>query len=112
MLVASLALAGPAVAAATPLIHATPASVARGHKVRLHGTIRGCPKGDQVTLLSKAFKGSGLSFAGVPAVFAVVGRHHHYSVVYRIRKKVTKKTYSLRGRCGGGNFGHGSLTVT
>src|SRR4051794_9140356 len=52
-----------------PTIHATPATVRAGQRVRISGLAGGCPKGDRVTLLSRAFPHTH-DFAGLPAVFA------------------------------------------
>lgn len=111
VLVAVLALAAPSVAAAFSVIHASPGSVKRGHRVRLHGSTGGCPAGDQVTLYSRAFKGSGKEWAGLPAVLTTVRPDGSYSVRFRIRKHVKKRKYTIHGRCGGGLFGSGTLKV-
>jgi hypothetical protein len=109
VIAAVLALAMPSVAAAFGVIHATPASVKPGQKVRLHGSVK-CHSGDQVTLFSRAFKGSHHDFGGVPAVLTTV-HHDRYSVSFRIHKNVSKRTYHISGRCGGGLFGSGTLKV-
>jgi hypothetical protein len=109
-LTAVLTLAVPSVALAFGVIHATPSSVKPGHKVRLHGSVS-CHNGDQVTLFSRAFKGSHQNFAGVPAVITTV-HSDKYSVTFRIHKNVKKRTYHISGRCGGGLFGSGTLKVT
>jgi hypothetical protein len=108
--VAVLALAMPSAALAFGVIHATPSSVKPGHQVRLHGSVK-CHNGDQVTLFSRAFKGSHHNFGGVPAVITTV-HSDKYSVTFRIHKNVKKRTYQISGRCGGGLFGSGTLKVT
>jgi hypothetical protein len=87
-----------------PTINATPASVRAGRRVRISGLAGGCPKGDQVTLLSRAFPHTH-EFAGVPAVFATVRAGDRYAV--RVRIPATRKAgrYAITARCGGGNFG-------
>jgi hypothetical protein len=90
--------------AATPTIVVTPNEVHRGHTVRVHGAAGGCPAGDQVTLLSRAFSAAH-EFAGVPAVHARVGAHGGYSVTTRIPAARHPGRYSVSARCGGGNFG-------
>jgi hypothetical protein len=90
--------------AAGPTIVATPNPVSRGTVVRVHGVVPGCPRGDQITLLSKAFS-KRHEFAGVPAVYARVGAHAAYSVSTRIPASLTPGSYRITGRCGGGNLG-------
>lgn len=102
-LLACGALASPA-AAAAPTIVASPNPVHRGHMVRVHGKVPGCPRGDQVTLISKAFSHRH-DFAGLPAVFARVRAHHRYSVRTRIPARRSPGRYTITGRCGGGNLG-------
>jgi hypothetical protein len=99
----SSALAWPALAAG-PSIVASPNPVHRGDVVRVHGTVPGCPRGDQVTLISRAFSHRH-DFAGLPAVFARVGAHHRYSVSTRIPSRRAPRRYAITGRCGGGNLG-------
>ncbi|HEU4978262.1 MAG TPA: hypothetical protein VFT42_05165 [Solirubrobacteraceae bacterium] len=103
VLAAAAALAAPAGAAA-PRIALSPTSVHRGQVVRVHGVIHGCPAGDTVTLLSKAFSHRH-EFAGVPAVFARVGASGAYSVRTRIPARRRPGSYHVTGRCGGGNLG-------
>jgi hypothetical protein len=96
-------LAAPAVAAG-PTIHASPATVQRGHVVRLHGRVPGCVPGDRVTLISRAFSRRH-TFAGVPAVFAPLMAGHRYAVRARIPRTRRAGRYTVTGRCGGGNLG-------
>lgn len=103
VLAASAALAVPAPAAG-PTIVANPNPVHRGAVVRVHGTVPGCPRGDQVTLISRAFSHRH-DFAGLPAVFARLGAHHAYSVRTRIPARRAARRYTITGRCGGGNLG-------
>jgi hypothetical protein len=87
-----------------PSIHASPSTVARGQRVRVSGLAGGCPKGDRVTLLSRAFPHTH-EFAGVPAAFATVDANDTYSVRVRIPPSRTPGRYAITARCGGGNFG-------
>jgi hypothetical protein len=103
-LLACGANAAPVFAAASPTIRATPESVHRGHLVRVHGKVPGCPRGDRVTLISRAFRHRH-DFAGLPAVFARVRAHHRYSVRTRIPSHRSPGRYTISGRCGGGNLG-------
>jgi hypothetical protein len=105
---AILAVAGlgllPGAALAAPTIHASPNPVHAGKKVRVFGDAGGCPAGDRVTLLSRAFSHKH-EFAGVPAVFATVRVSGHYSKRTRIPLARTPKRYKITARCGGGTFG-------
>jgi hypothetical protein len=86
-------------------------SVPAGDYVRLFGSVRGgCPVGDTVTILSKAFSGR-QRFAGVPAVSARVGQNGSFSASAFIPVTRGHGTYSIRARCGGGSFGNASLRV-
>jgi hypothetical protein len=102
-LAAAGVLAAPA-AAAGPTLKVTPNRVHRGHIVRVHGVVPGCPRRDQVTLISRAFAHKH-DFAGLPAVFARVGAHSRYSVRTRIPAARRARRYTITGRCGGGNLG-------
>lgn len=90
--------------AAGPTINVNPQSVPRGQVVRVFGVVPGCPRGDQVTLMSRAFSHAH-EFAGVPAVFATVRRGHKYSKRTRIPAGRHPRRYAISGRCGGGNLG-------
>jgi hypothetical protein len=87
-----------------PLLAASPNPVHAGSQVRLHGRVPGCPAGDQVTLISRAFSHRH-EFAGVSAVFATVRSDGHFSVRTRIPRTRKPARYSITGRCGGGNLG-------
>jgi hypothetical protein len=101
---AILAGAGVVLAAGSPTINVDPHRVKQGEVVRIFGVVPGCARGDQVTLLSRAFSHRH-EFAGVPAVFATVRRHHRYSHRTRIPAHRRVRRYAVRGRCGGGNLG-------
>ena len=109
-----LVLAGTVAApvlAAGPTIAVSPARVHRGRLVRVHGVVPGCPRGDRVTLLSRAFSHR-REFAGEPAVFARVTARSRYSVRTRIPSRRKPGRYRVTGRCGGGNLGvSAALTV-
>jgi hypothetical protein len=93
-----------AVLASGPTIKVDPKRVPQGQVVRVFGVVPGCARGDQVTLLSRAFSHRH-EFAGVPAVFATVRRGHRYSKRTRIPFRRRAKRYAITGRCGGGNLG-------
>jgi hypothetical protein len=87
-----------------PSIRVSHARVHAGGRVRVFGLAGGCPRGDEVTLLSKAFPPA-QEFAGVPAVSATVDAHDSYSVRVRIPSTRKPGRYAISARCGGGNFG-------
>ncbi len=97
-LIASTALA------AGPTIIASPNPVKAGHVVTIHGRVPGCPRGDQLTLISQAFSHHH-DFAGLPAIFATIGAHSSYSVTTTIPSSKRRGPYAISGRCGGGNIG-------
>jgi hypothetical protein len=103
VLACSAALVWPALAASSTIV-ASPNPVHRGDVVRVYGTVPGCVRGDQVTLISRAFSHRH-DFAGLPAVFARVGANHAYSVTTRIPAGRAPRSYTITGRCGGGNLG-------
>ena len=90
--------------ASGPSIAVTPDPVHRGMAVALHGVVPGCPVGDRVTLMSRAFAHRH-EFAGVPAVFARVGANHAYSARTTIPAARRAGHYAITARCGGGNLG-------
>src|SRR5207302_4136413 len=77
------ALAAAPAAATSRRLQVSPSAVHRGGTARVHGSLPGCPRGDDVTLISRAFGGHG-SFAGVPAVYARMGAGGVYSTRVRI----------------------------
>jgi hypothetical protein len=87
-----------------PSIRAAPSSVTAGHSVRVSGLAGGCPAGDQVTLISRAFSHAH-EFAGVSAVFATVRSDDTYAVRTRIPAGRRAGSYPITARCGGGSFG-------
>ena len=92
-------------------ITVAPTTVKRGHAVVVHGSAGGCPRGDNVTLLSHAFVHTH-DFAGVPAVYARVRASGRFSVTTRIPATTHPARYTITGRCGGGNLGvEAHLTV-
>ena len=87
-----------------PTIKVEPASVLAGAVVRVHGVVPGCPAPGQVTLISRGFSHAH-DFAGLPAIYAPLGRHGGYSIHTRIPAKRKAGHYVVTGRCGGGNLG-------
>ena len=99
----AVGLATPA-AAAGPTIQVNPNPVHRGQTVRVHGVVPGCPRGDQVTLISRAFSHRH-DFAGLPAIFTTVRRVGGLSRRTRIPRGRRPGLYRITARCGGGNLG-------
>jgi hypothetical protein len=103
--VVTLATATAAAASGSSVsLKVTPAVVARGGSVTVHGNAAPCPVGDQVTIISHAFPVSHL-FAGVPAVFATVRSGGAFSTRTTIPRHRKVKRYVVTARCGGGNLG-------
>jgi hypothetical protein len=69
-----------------PTIKVRPGAVLAGHRVRVFGNTAGCPRGDQVTLISGAFSPR-QKFAGKSAIHTKVGAASRYSVITRIPAK-------------------------
>lgn len=99
--------------AASARIHVAPGGVKAGKSVAIYGSVgSGCHQGSQVTLISRAFKGATRNrFAGVPAVLTKVGKYGLYAVSVRISPAAGKGSFTVSGRCGGGNFGSAQLKV-
>jgi hypothetical protein len=82
----------------------TPGIVHRGGTVHIRGNADGCPRGDTVFVLSRAFVHTH-EFAGVSAVLARVragGAFRATTVIPRTRRP---GRYNVTARCGGGNLG-------
>lgn len=101
-------------AADSSFIGASPRRVEAGTHVTIHGVVRGgCPVGEAVTLYSPAFAEiTDDEFAGVPALTTVLSSNRMFNIEVKISKAVRPGSYTIRGRCGGGNFGHVQLRVT
>lgn len=96
-----LAVAASAAAANVRLV-VTPSAVAPGGVVRVSAASSPCLEGDQVTLISSAFRGHAF---GEGAVYGKVGAHGAFSVSTRIRSGLKAGRYTVGARCGGGNLG-------
>ncbi|HST14363.1 MAG TPA: hypothetical protein VLJ44_05875 [Gaiellaceae bacterium] len=90
--------------AVTVALSVSPTTVRRGGTVLVSGVAGGCTAGDRVTVSSRAFAAT-RSFAGVPAVFALVGPAGRFSAKARIPAIRRPGTYVVTARCGGGNLG-------
>ena len=98
-------LATTAATASPPkLILVVPSVVAPGHVVTVSGSAGGCPVGDTVTLISRAFTHTH-DFAGVPAVLTKVRYGGTFHVATRIPSTKKPGRYGITARCGGGNLG-------
>ena len=90
--------------AATPpqSLHVTPAIVRRGGHVTVYGYADGCPRGDTVTVLSRAFAGPG--FAGIGGAGGPVRAGGAFSVRVTIARGAAPGRYVVTARCGGGTL--------
>ena len=117
---AGLAVFAPgALAASSHFLRVSPGKTSPGKTVTISGSVdHGCQigrKGDVATIYSKAFAGATkTNFAGVPSVSASLSESKTgaFSIKVTLSKKLKTGTYSVGGRCGGGNFGSAKLTVT
>jgi hypothetical protein len=105
LVAAAVALAvAPGAAGSSVRLSLTPSLVHRGGTVVIRGNADGCPRGDTVSVLSRAFVHTH-EFAGVFAVLAKVragGVFRAATVVPRTRRP---GRYNVTARCGGGNLG-------
>jgi hypothetical protein len=94
-------------------LQVSPPSVTAGDTVIVSGWLPPAP-GSQcataVTLLSRAFGGT-KEFAGVPALGAAVQPDGSFAVTTRIPRAKAAGTYTITGRCGGGNIGASATLV-
>lgn len=114
ILVVVLAAAAPASAATivvSPTSVQTSGTVTASGDVLVNGT-RNCAVGDDVTLISNAFAGFS-EFAGEGALVLPVDATGHFTSTVMLKPSVPAGTYTITGRCGGGNIGViATLTVT
>lgn len=115
---AGLAVFAPTALAASHFVKVSPSKVGVGKTVTVSGSVgNGCQtghKGDAATIYSNAFKGATKhNFAGVPSVTVSLANSKAgtFSAKVTLSKKVKTGTYSVGGRCGGGNFGSTKLKV-
>jgi hypothetical protein len=89
-------------------IHVSPSSIVAGDTVTLSGSVGPDSAGSEcasgVTLISKAFVHT-QDFAGLPAVGAAVKPDGAFTTTTKIPRSKTAGTYTITGRCGGGNLG-------
>lgn len=115
----ALAVFAPAALASSHFLKVSPSKLARGKTVTVSGSVgNGCQTGhtgDVAVIFSNAFKGATKqNFAGVPSVTAslATSKNGAFSIKVKLSNKVKTGTYSVGGRCGGGNFGSATLKVT
>jgi hypothetical protein len=112
--VGMLAPAAPAWAAPAATIQVSPSSITPGATVVVSGSVGPAPAGSacatSLMLLSRAFVHTD-DFAGVPMVVAAVKPGGTFSTTTRIPRSTPPGTYTISGRCGGGNLG-ASATLT
>ncbi len=84
-------------------VHVSPSPVTAGHTVTVSGSV-GPDCSGPVTLISKAFVHTH-DFAGLPAVFAAVQPGGAFTTTTEIPRSTAAGTYTITGRCGGGNLG-------
>ena len=69
----------------------------------MSGNAAGCPRGDVVTVISRAFRGP--DFAGLGTISARVRAGGAFSGSGRVRRLARAGRYAVTARCGGGNLG-------
>jgi len=102
-LVLLVAGAATAYAATRPSLHVSPSVVPAGVRVTVTGNADGCPRGDSVTIISRAFPGH--AFAGIGAITARVRAGGAFRAYGRVRTNARRGRYGITARCGGGNLG-------
>jgi pyruvate/2-oxoglutarate dehydrogenase complex dihydrolipoamide acyltransferase (E2) component len=98
---------------ARPTLRVSPRSVTAGDTVTVSGWLPPAPGSEcatGITLLSRAFVHTD-DFAGVPAVHAAVKPDGTFSATTRIPRSRAAGTYTISGRCGGGNIGASATLV-
>jgi hypothetical protein len=92
-------------------IHVNPRSVVAGHTVTVSGSVGSdSSECSAVTLLSRAFVHT-YDFADVPAIGATVKPDGTFTVTTTIPRSKAAGTYTITGRCGGGNLGVSATLV-
>jgi hypothetical protein len=98
----------------THFVKVSPNTVKAGNATTVSGAVgNGCKKPGRVTVYSRAFKGATRhELAGVPAIFRTTNRKGRFSQRVTIKKTIKPGRYHVGARCGGGNFGSATLSVT
>ena len=93
-----------------PRIRVKPKQVRAGRLVTIDGWAPAC--GDEILLLSTAFKPGMAEFAGVPGIDAPIrNAEGYFKVKTRIPRDLRPGRYAISGRCSGGNVGSVKLRV-
>jgi hypothetical protein len=121
---AAFALLAPIAGAANnPYVKVHPTTVSGGNSVKVFGWVgneegedageRACGRGDRVTIYSNAFAGAAKhTYRHIPALYAKVDKHHHFSTSAIISSNVAPRTYKIKAVCQGDLFAQTKLTVT
>ena len=107
LVLAVFAILASAVAAsvlAKPWLRLSPNPVKAGHALTLQGSADGCPVGDTVFVISRAFPATH-TFAGVSAVLMRVRSGGFFRTSTTIPSMKHPGVYTVTARCGGGNLG-------
>jgi len=104
VLALSLIVTGAAFSATRTRLHVTPTVVNPGARVTVTGNADGCPRGDTVTIISRAFSRAH-TFAGLGAISARVRVHGAFAASGHVRANAKAGRYGITARCGGGNLG-------
>jgi hypothetical protein len=106
--VGMLTLAAAPAGAAPATLQVSPASVTAGDTVTVSGSLgpdeAGSECASRLLLLSRAFDDAE-DFAGVPMVVAAVKPDGAFAATTRIPRSRAAGSYTISGRCGGGNIG-------
>jgi len=116
LVIASVVLVLGAGSAVAATIDVNPSTVDAGGQVTVSGDVLangtpGCTVPGDVTLISPAFVGLG-EFAGTGATTATADASGNFTTTVTLSPDVTPGSYTVTGRCGGGDLGvSASLTV-
>jgi hypothetical protein len=95
-------------AAPASTLRVSPSSITAGGTVVVSGSVGPAPAGSAcasgLMLLSRAFAPTD-EFAGVPALTAALKPGGTFTTTARIPRSTPAGTYTISGRCGGGNLG-------
>lgn len=92
------------------VIHVSPPRTRAGGTVRIYGTASGCPSGDRLAVISRAFGHQHL-WAGLPAVLTIVRRGGTFSTRATIPSARHPGVYTITALCGARELVSTQLTV-
>ena len=104
LFLAAAAILAPVGIASSPSLHVRPSRVHAGDRVRIFGSGGGCPAGEQLLLISRAFSHRH-DFAGLPAVITRIRSDGRFDTRTTIPRRRRPRRYTITARCGGGNLG-------